>query len=397
MTLTPRFTSLAVVGPRARRVLGSNRHERHEIRPGVVTPRASASADAGGSVLPDASTPGDAAPVPDGGPDASAEAAPDPCAGVSCGMPPAAYCVDSATLRSYDAAGTCAGGALHARPRGTRVAQNGCASGACQGADPCTGVLCDSPPAPVCTNSTTLATYSASGTCAGGTCSYAKTTTKCSNGCQSGACLGDPCAGVTCNSPPVAVCTNTTTLETYGAPGKCSGGVCSYAPNLTTCAHGCSRRGLRRRPMRGRHLRRAAGTGVHRRQYTAQLFAHRRLHERDVLVHAHGHDLRARLLEWGMQRRPVRRRRLQLPSGRVLLDGHDPPDLRGLRNLQRRLVLVREHGYAVPRPCQRDADLVGRNVRVHVQQRLHAVGIDVRGGLRERVRCVGRDVQRQRA
>ena len=49
----------------------------------------------------------------------------------------------------------------------------------------------------------------------------------------------DPCAGVMCNTPPQATCSNTTTLISYSATGTCSNGTCSYASTMQTCASGC--------------------------------------------------------------------------------------------------------------------------------------------------------------
>jgi hypothetical protein len=49
---------------------------------------------------------------------------------------------------------------------------------------------------------------------------------------------GDPCDGVTCTSPPAAMCLDADTLRAYGA-GSCAGGACSYPPTDTPCAGGC--------------------------------------------------------------------------------------------------------------------------------------------------------------
>ena len=45
----------------------------------------------------------------------------------------------------------------------------------------------------------------------------------------------DPCAGVTCNTPPAPTCANPTTQRTYASTGMCSGGTCTYAPTDTSC------------------------------------------------------------------------------------------------------------------------------------------------------------------
>jgi hypothetical protein len=49
----------------------------------------------------------------------------------------------------------------------------------------------------------------------------------------------DPCAGVTCTTPPGPTCTNTATLVTYASTGTCSAGTCHYAATTQTCTQGC--------------------------------------------------------------------------------------------------------------------------------------------------------------
>jgi N-acetylneuraminic acid mutarotase len=174
-------------------------------------------------------------PATDGGGDDSAK--PDPCAGVVCGSPPASSCIDTMTLRSYRSPGVCGNGQC-SYARSDTLCANGCSNGACLGNDPCRGIICNSPPAPTCLNGTTLRWWMG-GTCSGGMCSYASTTTPCANGCQAGMCLGDPCAGVTCIQPPAPSCVNAATLRSYAPMGTCNGGACSYAPIDMACANGC--------------------------------------------------------------------------------------------------------------------------------------------------------------
>lgn len=157
----------------------------------------------------------------------------------ACGAPPASFCVDGTTLRKYAEPGTCTSGACSYAHTDVTCAA-GCAMGACSGADPCSDVTCDTPPAPSCTASGSLTSYSSAGTCSAGVCSYASTSTPCSSGCQSGACVDDPCAGVLCNDPPSASCLDTTTLKSYAAAGSCNAGACSYASTSTVCTHGCA-------------------------------------------------------------------------------------------------------------------------------------------------------------
>lgn len=102
-------------------------------------------------------------------------------------------------------------------------------------ANPCNGVTCASPPVATCTSATTRRTYSATGTCSGGTCSYAPSDTACAFGCSGANCNVDPCLGVTCASPPPASCADGTTRRSYGTPGTCSTGACTYPPTDTPC------------------------------------------------------------------------------------------------------------------------------------------------------------------
>jgi hypothetical protein len=111
----------------------------------------------------------------------------------------------------------------------------------------CVGVICTTPPAPVCASSTSLLTYTSPGTCAAGTCGYVSTTQPCPFGCGSGACLPDPCLTTTCNTPPPASCSGSvpgSTLTTYPSTGTCSGSpsgaTCSYMPGPVPCPFGCA-------------------------------------------------------------------------------------------------------------------------------------------------------------
>ena len=162
----------------------------------------------------------------------------DPCAGVSCTSPPASYCVDAFVKKSFGN-GTCNTGTCTYSPTDT-TCQYGCAAGACKG-DPCAGVSCTSPPAKYCVNATTLRSFANPGTCAGGSCTYAPSDSTCQFGCVNGACsTTDPCQGVTCTSPPGPSCFNATTLRTSTSPGTCAGGNCSYPYNDQACQYGCA-------------------------------------------------------------------------------------------------------------------------------------------------------------
>ena len=160
------------------------------------------------------------------------------CDGVSCHTPPASVCLDAQTLRVFEPTGVCSGGQCSYTARSETCA-SGCQSGACVG-NPCQGVTCSTPPANVCVNATTLKSYQSAGTCSSGVCSYPYSQMTCPFGCQSGACVNDPCAGKTCNQPPAAFCLNATTLRSFGTAGVCSGGSCLYSPSDSTCQFGCT-------------------------------------------------------------------------------------------------------------------------------------------------------------
>ncbi len=181
----------------------------------------------------------------DGAPDAAPEAgdagsdAQDPCANVTCNTPPANTCQDATTLGVYSPTGTCSGGACNYVSTPTTCA-NGCSGGACDG-DPCVGVTCNAPPASTCSDSTHLRVYDAPGTCNGGTCSYSSHEAYCGFGCTGDVCNGDPCTGVTCATPPASYCSSASDLTVYDTPGTCgSGGACAYTSHAQYCTYGCS-------------------------------------------------------------------------------------------------------------------------------------------------------------
>jgi hypothetical protein len=162
----------------------------------------------------------------------------DPCAGKTCNQPPAAACVTANTLRTFSMAGMCSGGSCLYTPSDV-ICTYGCAAGACAN-DPCAGVSCNTPPATSCLNPTTLRKFVSPGSCAGGACSYQPQDSTCPFGCASGACNNDPCQGVSCTTPPAGACVNPTTLRTFSSSGMCNGGACSYAPSDFNCQYGCS-------------------------------------------------------------------------------------------------------------------------------------------------------------
>ena len=156
----------------------------------------------------------------------------DPCVGVVCDAAPASSCTSASQYRTYDNLGSCSAGVCN---YAEHLIACTCQANACT-SDPCATLPCKTPPSATCSATNTLTQYAASGTCSAGTCSYVATDKACPFGCASGACKADPCAGVSCSTPPAAACKNTTTKTTYASSGTCSGaGSCSYAATDAAC------------------------------------------------------------------------------------------------------------------------------------------------------------------
>lgn len=142
----------------------------------------------------------------------------DPCEGIVCDSPPSQCHADTGTC----SAGTCS---YPLKPEGAAcddgdpcTAADDCsAAGACAG----TPLACNTPPSAACADASTSRTFAASGVCDAGVCDYAATDTDCPLGCDTatGLCIDDPCFGVNCDEPPTAC---------HQDLGTCSGGTCSY-------------------------------------------------------------------------------------------------------------------------------------------------------------------------
>jgi hypothetical protein len=157
---------------------------------------------------------------------------PDLCIGKVCSTPPADGCESGTQFRSHDKTGTCEAGVCSYASHEIACT---CTAGACT-TDPCASVTCASPPGAICKDANTLTKHAATGTCSGGNCSYAPTDSTCPFGCANGACKADPCNTLTCTTPPKPTCKDSTTRTTYAAGGTCSAGSCSYAATNTACS-----------------------------------------------------------------------------------------------------------------------------------------------------------------
>jgi hypothetical protein len=161
----------------------------------------------------------------------------DPCIGVTCNAPPANTCSDTSHLTVWDTPGSCSNGTCSYTSH-EALCNFGCANNVCNG-DPCVGQTCNAPPANYCSDTTHLQAYESPGTCANGACAYSKHEAFCAYGCVLGACQGDPCQGVNCTTPPANYCAGASTLRTFAASGTCSGGSCTYATTDQNCTFGC--------------------------------------------------------------------------------------------------------------------------------------------------------------
>jgi N-acetylneuraminic acid mutarotase len=143
-----------------------------------------------------------------------------------CQTAPASTCKDPSTLTVYDAVGSCTNGTC-------TYASHTVACPHCPNCDACAGVICNAPPSPC---------FAATGTCSQGACTYpyadgggCSTGDDCITGgqCSMGVCVGSL---MVCNKPPVATCLSPTSLRTYSASGSCSAGACSYPFSDQTCS-----------------------------------------------------------------------------------------------------------------------------------------------------------------
>ena len=155
---------------------------------------------------------------------------------MQCTTPPDNVCAGG-TLTTYEQKGQCAGGQC-SYPENLITCARGCNSTSddCEG-DACEGVTCTSPP---------NACYKATGTCAGGSCTYDYDDDKscddqdsCTDDdrCSSGVCAGN---AKICNTPPPTTCVDATNKTVYATPGVCSSGDCYYSSSQVACAYGCN-------------------------------------------------------------------------------------------------------------------------------------------------------------
>jgi hypothetical protein len=164
----------------------------------------------------------------------------DRCLGVACDTPPGTFC-DGQTAVTWASPGTCSGGVCDYVQQRSNCTSQGrfCLGGACVNTDPCAGITCNRPPRDYCNVDDAVA-YEATGTCAEGICRYDTSVLECdsvANGyCLDGDCyVGDPCEGVTCINPPAPVCAGNV-LTRYLYNGTCTAtGACDYPTAAEVC------------------------------------------------------------------------------------------------------------------------------------------------------------------
>jgi hypothetical protein len=173
----------------------------------------------------------------------SVDPSPTPTCEDDCFIARAPVC-DGNLLFEFSPPGECVNGTC-VFPSTTRdCSANGgtCTNGDCvDPPDPCADVTCDSPPAAVCDGDIRVVGND-DGVCEAGECAYTTTPTDCAlrnQFCQDGVCVTpvDLCAGIVCETPPANTCEEDTGVV-FAAAGTCNPetGECAYEATRTDCA-----------------------------------------------------------------------------------------------------------------------------------------------------------------
>ncbi|HAA53482.1 MAG TPA: hypothetical protein DCE42_01930 [Myxococcales bacterium] len=164
------------------------------------------------------------------------------CSDEECSIGLPSFCLDAQTLRVYDTKGSCheAKGQCE-YPFTDSKCPGLCRNGQCYAKDDfCASAKCDTPDKAKCLNNMTLRRFALPGTCKDKVCEYKTFDDPCPHGCKDGACLPDPCIGITCQTPPAPTCTDSKTLKNHYSPGVCKAGKCVYSTSNQTCPRGCA-------------------------------------------------------------------------------------------------------------------------------------------------------------
>jgi len=164
---------------------------------------------------------------------------PDPCDRLDCRVSPAPSCVGQNVSRRYEPLGVCVDGRCEHNFR-DEDCDRGCddETGACRG-DPCAGVACNTPPS---------GCFFAAGTCNGGACEYMPNNEgtcddnkpcTVSDRCEEGTCVGDQ---TVCETAPDPICLDAMTRQFWNPQGVCdpTTGACDYVSQQQTCEFGCT-------------------------------------------------------------------------------------------------------------------------------------------------------------
>ena len=221
-------------------------------------------------------------------------AAEDTCADLTCDTPSTATCLDDTTLSYADTNPTCADGVCGEVMMTKRCPSGVCSEGACAEnaqcsaeagtlgdgtcqtannsaacnfdggdccpstcsgsceaidtatcSDPhasendgCANLACDAPEETCNAAQDAILSYE-SAQCIAGTCVYLEVSNACPEAwlCNNATCVdvSDPCALVTCDSPPATECADADTVRSYAAAGTCTDGDCTYESTDTDC------------------------------------------------------------------------------------------------------------------------------------------------------------------
>ena len=157
---------------------------------------------------------------------------------VVCDGPPDAECqADAVSLLVFDPVGLCGPDGVCMYGGHVIPCEGACSDGACLG-EPCGSVLCETPPSPC---------FASQGDCVGGACHYdyadgaaCDDLEPCTelDRCTDGVCIGRLRI---CDTPPSNECESPTTLRRYDITGVCESAVgdCVYPSTEIACSAGC--------------------------------------------------------------------------------------------------------------------------------------------------------------
>ncbi len=159
------------------------------------------------------------------------------CEDSECNAPPQSGCIDNLAV-SFSPSGRCeANECFYEQIQVSCGEGTKCLGGICVVEEDCLGIVCDEPPPATC-NASVVVTYPGLGQCESGQCVYQPTFSPCDADqvCMNARCydLEDPCATISCESPPQRGCDGNT-VQVFGELGECVEGECIYPLTETEC------------------------------------------------------------------------------------------------------------------------------------------------------------------